>query len=51
MIPLQVFIQELQKQIYEVFPEGEYELSREIVNKVQDTYESINIQRKYINLC
>lgn len=46
MIPLQVFIQELQKQIYEVFPEGEYELSREIVNKVQDTYESINIQRK-----
>ncbi len=46
MIPLQEFIQELQQQIYKVFPKEEYELNREIVNKVQETYEGIHIQRK-----
>lgn len=46
MIPLQEFKLELQKQINKAFPKEEYEVNREIVNKVQRTYAGIRIMKK-----
>ncbi len=47
MKPLQVFTQELQNQIYEIFPKEEYEVKQETINKIQETYQGISIQKKH----